>query len=172
MPFDATGIALSSHLIDHLIAIGVAPVPLSVVDTHKRAVVEEFSASMHGRSLVRNGAATWRALHLYRELEILECPRKHLGMTNDVSAAPREIIELADRVARKIENAEFELEWFYTDPVLNVICTGQRACLGIWDNGRVVAIAGHDGCAPVVSLSPAPPRAFWRRWLRMARIGS
>jgi hypothetical protein len=74
-------------------------------------------------------------------------------------------------VAREIEDAEFELEWFYTDPVLNVIFAGQRACLGIWDNGRVVAITGHEGCAPVVSLLRSGEE-LWRRWLRMARIGS
>jgi hypothetical protein len=76
-------------------------------------------------------------------------------------------MRLAERVAREIRDAEFEMEWFYTDPVLNVIYSGQKACLGIWDNGRVVAIADHDGYTMPIAPPDAVDGPFWRRWLRM-----
>jgi hypothetical protein len=166
MPFDATTLPLSNQITDRLVAIGIVPVPLTEVEEHKRKVIMNFSTSMRGRGLVRTGVAIWRTLHLYRNLEILECPRKHVGMTDDVSAAPRPIIQLAERVSREMRDAEFELEWFYTDPIVNVVCSGHRACLGIWDNGRVVAIADHDGYVPPVTIADRSA-SFWRRWLRL-----
>ncbi len=166
MPFDATTLSLSSGLVDRLVAIGITPVPLRVVNEHKQKVIEDFCTSMRGRSLVRNRAAMWRTLHIYRDLEILEVPKKHIGPTVDVSAAPRPIVQLTQRVARELKDADFELEWFYTDPIVNVICGGQRACLGIWDGGRVVAMAGHDGYDIQIAAAARSTGGFWRRWFR------
>jgi len=170
MPFDATVLALSPSLSDRLTAMGIRPVPLDVVDGHKQQVIRDFSTSMRGRALVRSGAATWRTLHIYRALEILAKPRKHIGPTMDISAAPRAIRQLAERVSIEMSDAEFELDWFYTDPVLNVVCGGQRACLGIWDRGRIVAIADHDGYVSADFVTAAPNKAFWRRWVDLFRL--
>jgi hypothetical protein len=168
MPFDATTLPLSNEIADRLVAIGITPVPLAVVHEYKRKVIVDFSASVRGRDLVLNGTAIWRTLRMYRDLKILERPRKYLGMTNDVSAAPKPIINLAHRVSREIGDAEFELEWFDTDPVLNVICGGRKACLGIWDHGRIVAIADRDDILFPGTIPGAPGTSFWRRWLRIS----
>jgi hypothetical protein len=144
--------------------MGIIPVPSDVVAAHKRRVIEDFSRTFYGRDLVRRGTAVWRTLHLYRALEVLRAPRQHLGMTDDVSAAPREIVQLAGDVAERVRDAEFELEWFYTDPVLNVVSGRDKACLGVWDHGWTIAIAGRDWNPPVVSHPPAPAMPFWRRW--------
>ena len=169
MPFDATDLALSTSLLDRLTAVGIRPVPSDVVHEHKQHVIRDFSTSMRGRALVRSGAATWRTLHIYRALEILARPRKHTGPTIDISAAPRAIIKLAERVSIEMSDAEFELDWFYTDPVLNVVGSGQRACLGIWDSGRIVAIADHDGFASADFSDAAPRKTFWRRCIGLFR---
>lgn len=169
MPFDATDLALSTSLLDRLTALGIRPVPSCVVVEHKEQVIRDFSTSMRGRALVRSGAATWRTLHIYRALEILAKPRKHIGPTIDISAAPRAIARLAERVSIEMSDAEFELDWFYTDPVLNVVCGGQRACLGIWDRGRIVAIADHEGFVSADPISATPNKAFWRRCVDLFR---
>jgi hypothetical protein len=163
MPLDATDFSLPNLLAERLSAMGINPVPSSVVDEYKDKVIRNFSTSMRGRSLVRNGAAAWRALHVYGNFEVLELPRKHIGPTIDISAAPQAIIQLARRVSRELSDAEFELEWFYTDPILNVVSGGSKACLGIWDSGRIMAIAEHDGYEPAHCSADAPKRAFWRR---------
>jgi len=168
MPFDATSLSLTSHIADRLLAMGITPVPPSVVDQHKEKVVAAFCTSMRGRGLVRSGAAVWSTLHIYRSLEILRRPRRHLGMTSDVSAAPRPILRLAEHVSREMRDVEFEVEWFYTDPILNVVCGGRRACLGVWDNGKIVAIADHEDYVPHDADEAAPRVAFWRRWLGLS----
>ena len=167
MPFDATTISLSDDLTDRLTAMHIEPVPLHVVNEHKDRTIKEFCRTMRGRGLVRSGAAAWRTLHMYRNLEILKIPRRHIGPTLDISAAPRPIVDLAERVAYDIRNAEFELEWFYTDPVLNVVWGGQRACLGVWDGGRIVAIAAHEGYVPEDPVAAEPKPSLWRRFLEL-----
>ena len=68
-----------------------------------------------------------------------------MGFSDDYSAAPSEIVNLAGRVDREVQGATFELDYFDTDPVLNVVYPfdGKRhkACLGIWDHAKVIAIA-------------------------------
>jgi hypothetical protein len=164
MPFDATVLSVSNELADRLRLIGIREVHLNVVNEHKARVIRDFSRSLRGRGLVRSGAAAWRTLHMYRNLDILECPRREIGPTIDVSPAPAPINDLARRVSRELADAEFELEWFYTDPVLNVYCGGQKACLGIWDDGRIVAIAEHEGYVPAPAYQP-PQEPLWRRWI-------
>jgi hypothetical protein len=91
--------------------------------------------------------------------------RRDIRPTLDVSAAPEPINALARRVCRELEDAEFELEWFYTDPALNVVWAGQTACLGISDGGRVVAIAEHEEYIPPAPADLPPHAPIWRRWV-------
>jgi len=164
MPFDSAHASTAARLADRLSAMGIQPVSSDVVTEHKNKVIRDFSTSMRGRSLVRNGAAVWQVLHIYRDIQALERPSRHLGPTIDISAAPQPIIQLARRISRELKEAEFEIEWFYTDPVVNVVCGGQRACLGIWDRGRIVAIAQHDGYVePICSIPESPREAVWKR---------
>jgi len=72
--------------------------------------------------------------------------------------------DLAHCVADELADAEFELEWFYTDPILKLICGSQTACLGIWDNGQIVAIAGCEGYVPTAHAHQPQQEPFWRRW--------
>jgi hypothetical protein len=76
-----------------------------------------------------------------------------LMTTPDQTAAPAEIIKVAATVHRNIWDAKFTVEYFYDDPILNVTyCdldgTIHDECLGIWDHGRIIAIAGMPDRKP------------------------
>jgi hypothetical protein len=45
------------------------------------------------------------------------------------------------KVDRRIEDATFRLSYFDTDPILYVSYNDRNACLGIWNDGEIVAIA-------------------------------
>lgn len=69
-----------------------------------------------------------------------------LMSTPDGSAAPSAIIKVAAKVHRAIAGAKFSVAFFADDPILNVTYLDQNGelhhdCLGIWDHGKVIAIA-------------------------------
>jgi hypothetical protein len=180
MPFDSISTfaesvpsAIKSTPGNTLAAIGIQPVPDDVVTAHKRQMVDAFRAkSRYNADLVDSGRAFWEERTLL-QLRYGDCAQhsrnfEYLAnqlraapgilMTPDTRPPPRAIIDIARTVHGAITGAAFSIEYFYDDPILIVryadTCgESHRACLGIWNQGKVVAIAAQ------------PPRADW--WSRL-----
>lgn len=147
MPLDATGsiTEVTSHAvavtpnIDPLAELQIVPVAKTVYLNHKKKISRMYSGQFYP-------SARWETVQLRRPYLRQQLAKLPIGsMAHDRSAAPEPVIRLAERVARHIKSAEFAVEYFYTDPILNVTYQHagrvQVACLGIWDKGDIVAIA-------------------------------
>jgi hypothetical protein len=183
MPFDSmyhgtwvqSDLTVTSPLVwNTLAAIGIIPVPMADVDRHKAQVTACYRAlSLHHAQMVADGRARWqthwiKSIGAFDPDEVDYPPfaiiRKRLAkwpdhfQTPDQSPAPRAIIKVAERVHEKITGASFGVAYFYNDPILLVNYTDANRCqhtecLGIWDNGKVVALA------------VMPPRRSWLKRL-------
>lgn len=145
MPFDALTTDLKSN--DALANLGIVPVPWTLVEDYKRTIVRRFAdRSYHNWCLVDRQFAIWRNMPLHGDLakRLAHPPTKHHS-TEDITGAPKPLIDLAVHVRNRVSDAVFSLEYFDTDPVLNVRYGGQIACLGIWDQGQLVHIAEWQG---------------------------
>ena len=145
MPYDGLKVLQNSRAIE----IGLVPVPKSVAEKHKADFERKFRR-WHWFGINRSaidGGARWANITLEGVSDDLEYWLKHppIGMTNDRSGAPQALIDLALKVRATLINPVFEIEYFYTDPILNVIYEDgfdvRKDCLGIWDNGKIIAIA-------------------------------
>jgi hypothetical protein len=149
MPFDAREFPIET--IDPLERMGITPVPEQFVRRYKAAYKKAFIARCNLRNV------QWRTIRL-TPIHLDESGKRlrrflvdpiHGGrsISDDRSAAPPELIDLALKVNAEVERAEFSLDYFYTDPVLYVSYRFagrlRKACLGIWDHGVIQAIAGN-----------------------------
>ena len=180
MPFDTAAykpeIDFPAITGNTLAAIGISPVPREVAENHKTKVIQQFRAEgQESAHLVNSGLALWltRQLAIDDDGNVFHEPdfraiRRQLTpgwpWTSTRRGAPAEIVQVAETVHHGIEQAKFSLEFFYTDPILNVTYTDtnnrvHHDCLGIWDQGKVVAIAQTSGPAP--SPAPSSPAAPW-----------
>ncbi len=169
MPFDDTSIRSEIDIPPKIVkntlaAIGITPVPREVAAAHKAKMLAAFAAeSEYNAHLVWSDVARW-ATTARRRYSRKSLPARLMQQgidywTNDPSAAPQEIIDIAKIVRKEISGAEFAIEWFYIDPILNVYYTGHDGvhhndCLGIWLNGQTVEIA-----------TVGKMRKKWLRWL-------
>jgi hypothetical protein len=137
MPLDSAG------FLDPLVMLGITPVPKDLVDAYKA----NYRTIWLSRYAVRRPEAChWRTVKQgKRKLEtFLASPMQFRNYATDQSAAPAKLIDLALRVQTMIPDAEFSVDYFDRDPVLNVTYEfngKQKACLGIWDEGKIKAIA-------------------------------
>lgn len=166
MPFDST--VIDRVVTDNTLkSIGLVPVPSRVVQRHKATVLELFQAqSSLNRSLVRQGLAKWKRRLVMRSADgsvtnqtIKRALTLDTVMTPDPTAPPDAIVDIVKTVHQQIEKSEFTIEYFYDDPIVNVEYTDatgkfHRDCLGIWDNGKVIAIA-----------SSTTGRIGWMSWV-------
>jgi len=144
MPFDATTHrSMTVRHPDALRNMGLVPVSWWRVRHHKRTVAANWKAQYRGTSsafvLARWQTISISRLNLLAELTV---PLRRVR-TQDISAAPPQLIDLAMEVDRTVEDARFSLQYFDIDPILQISYDADRrvACLGIWDKGKIIAIA-------------------------------
>jgi hypothetical protein len=144
MPLDAAVQAPAPDIqippFDELTAIGVTPLDPDFVRRYK---IDYHNSHQGG------GSASWLAINL-RDYDLrydlrggaLQRARRYYRGSNTV---PRALRRLALTVSKQVTQPEFEIEYFYVDPILNVTYgpkyNRRKACLGIWDKGRVTHIA-------------------------------
>lgn len=151
MPLDATGEVLLGHnsaMYDPLERMGIVPIDAAFVGQYKAEYrAEIILTKLRRQHRVSRGiewlTATAEMFHSVRHFLYsgLDC-----YMASDRSAAPPELVALAERVEKGILGAEFSIDYLYIDPVLNVtypVGDGKRTvcCLGIWDKGVLKKIA-------------------------------
>jgi hypothetical protein len=164
MPFDGTQ-DQAVPVKRSLAWLGIEPVQRSVAERHKDKMLNEFVAKgAYEAMMVKRGQAHWQTCRIvsFAEFKYIEqqllCPM--YAATPDVSGAPKALIDLARTVHKSIPKAEFSIEYFYDDPILNVDyqdAEGQKhhECLGIWNEGELVEIA-------TVTATPLPRKlTFW-----------
>ena len=142
MPFDAyTHSSLTVQHPDALRNMGVVPVSSYRVRRHKIAVASLWR--LQHKAEVASTLARWQTVPIARDelVASLATPLKR-NSTDDRSPAPQALINLATDVSHHIKDATFQLSYFDTDPILHVKYGNRTACLGIWDQGKIVAIAG------------------------------
>lgn len=166
MPFDSISPADSATVIvgNSLSAIGIVPVAREVAEAHKEKMLKWFSGlSRDNADLVRARSARWKLVGFQTATMLANIPSDipHL----EISPPPADIQDIAGRVEREIEGAEFSVEYFNKDPILNVTYRDARGaphheCLGVWDGANTIAIATVRDQARVVH--PTMRTAFRR----------
>lgn len=154
MPFDNTNVVRESAVRDPPVSpdplerLGIIPVPAEFVREYKRKYREVFiSRASRGpgpyewKNFVLPVAPTNGHLRWFLSGEI---SKALIG--SDLSDAPKPLFDVAERVRDTLPTATFSLDYFYRDPLLyaHYLVGGapRIACLGIWDKGKIVAIAG------------------------------
>lgn len=136
MPLDATGLDLT---LDPLEKIGIRPISEAVVTAYKA----DYRAKFLAADPKGPGPFEWRTFS-YSSTPLwshfLVVPWEGV-----VVQVPEAVVDLAHRVEREVEGAEFSVDYFYRDPVLHISYRWRgemrKAYLAIWDNGVVQAIA-------------------------------
>jgi len=172
MPLDDTGKTIELPDLDvptdPLARIGITPVPADFVIKYKRDYRNAWLRAGHGEG--KPGPFMWRTVtyqnwreasvrtgrrHATSLLDFLASPMKYTSAVNDrTGPPPPELVSLAVTVANNPEmvraDATFSVDYFYTDPILNVHyfeAPGQdhhKACLGIWNGSNLVTIASKE----------------------------
>ena len=134
---------------NHLAGVILEPLSPALVEDHKAAVVEAFCAeSPRNRALFKTKHAYWTTTKPVSDRHFLMAELATYG-------APLAVKTLARRIKRDVPEAEFSLQWFYDDPILDVIYRGEVTHVAIWNRGQVLAIA-----------KTMPPRRRWFDWFR------
>jgi hypothetical protein len=157
---------LEQSLPDFLTAMGIVPVAKEFVAKHKADVLARVIAQYPRlRRVVR-----WRETRPPKQLILILLEKGLMGYSSaDNSPAPAEIIGLVRDVTRRApQDATFGIEYCYIDPIVNVYYKGpmgenRSACLGIWANGKTVAIAKRLPKGPWLDRSLAWVHALFRR---------
>lgn len=187
MPLDATGSIIILED-DALTRIGVTPVPYALVQRYKAEYKARWMRLPSNRVL--RGPFEWRTIYfvVWRAEEgfrrygksdltktlktitltdFLAAPTKFNMRSSDRTPPPKELVDLATMVEKNLPDAQFSVEYFDTDPVLNVHYGETYACLGIWDKGEIIAIADHN---PITSTRPKGFLARLRQTLFMGGL--
>ena len=159
MPFDGSSQSALTETIrpvgGTLAALGIQAVSRKVVKAHQKKVLREYAEQgPYEAFMVATHRAYWRvtkpltAANFKSVKQMLRNPVGTIAL--DKSGAPNEIIALAELVHQHIQPAAFTVGYFYDDPILKVFYIDDHGnehneCLGIWDHGRVVAIADTSG---------------------------
>ena len=142
--FDAA-VAVTPNRLAGIILEPLSPV---AVEDHKAAIIKEFcTSSARHKALWKSGSAYWTATRPTHDLRLLMSELAQFR-------APLVVKTLARRINREVPEAEFRLQWFYDDPILDVLYQGEVTHVAIWNHGQVLAIA-----------TAAPPRAGFYGWL-------
>lgn len=175
MPFDSVMSSFDLNpanviVVNPLTQLGISPVPRCVAEHHKAKVLAAYrERGPLAIDLLDTGRVGWTERRIFNHDSVgrRRTDRKYFRSqlersagryTLDVSYPPKPLIALAMTVHRALPNAVFSVEYFDTDPILNVSYTDpldvdHRDCLGIWNEGEVVAIAEQA------------PRPGW--WVRL-----
>ena len=134
MPFDTTQPVTEQavSLTARLAQIGIIPVP----EEQWRDYMDEVR-----RRYCHRARARWCTLDV-----------NHNNLRSQLRQfrSPERVIGLAERVRQHLPDARFQVKSFYTDPLLFVEWYDRdalyppsfyTACLGIWDRGKLIAIA-------------------------------
>jgi hypothetical protein len=173
MPFDFTNgqadqlLKTDRSRIDPLQRLGIIPIPIADVTTHKQDYERRWRQHYPSRTMTWMVVSfeSWKRVHDNRTPhtleEFLQNPTGH-AYSSDKTPAPAELRTLAGQVQDEIPEATFAVEYFDVDPICWVEYDHngkhQRAALGIWDGSKMVVRAGKT--APV---TVAPPKSRWRR---------
>jgi hypothetical protein len=149
MPFDSL---VRDTVIDPLTRLGITPIPQETVSAYKKAYKQEWLRThpgFRGIDTVRWRTARRKSRAMASVASFLINPLEKSWNADDRTGAPKELIDLAEVVRSEIPDADFSVEFFSTDPILQVeyACDGQRvkACLGIWEAGKIKMIARQEG---------------------------
>lgn len=151
---------------DPLEALGIVPVPRDFVRAYRKDYLTAFLRKHNPTvscSWDKISYDEWKGRHRKNATlaDFLANPTS-ARFASDKSHAPAELVRLAHHVQKYMPNAEFLVEYFDIDPILQVVYDldgeYQIACLGIWDKGRITRIAEHPHI-------PAPPSLRW--WQRL-----
>lgn len=177
MPFDSLGPHIETESVtDPLERLGITPVPPEFVNAYMKEYREKFLAGhppgpgpfTWRRIYPRSVPASHRSIAAFMGLmsSIEQRPFGQVG--GSIGSAPRELVDLAEQVRREIPDAEFSIDYFDRDPIVNVAyglgAVRREVCLGIWDKGEIKAIAGTRGAAP--ETGAVPPASVWGRLFR------
>jgi hypothetical protein len=130
MPLDALGLVAT----DDLTALGIIPVPNTVLIQHMQRMLDRH----HGP------ARQWFSLPLYGRIadQLARVDRLPDMSMPRWSSAPWRVRRLADKVQTALPEATFTLGYFYRDPYLSVQYGRKDVCLAIWlHRFHLVAIA-------------------------------
>ncbi len=145
MPFDDTTRK------ETLTEMGITPIPADVVTRHKRKIEAPHRRKLHG------WAYQWQTVSIPATALRSNLIRLPVPVMDgkDLSGAPEKIIKLAETIAERVENPEFQVHYYADDPILTVDYgpnfNRQRATLAIWlkrnglgrliGDSKVIAIA-------------------------------
>jgi len=154
MPLDSLGSKLVNYLptvTDPFERIGIVPVSKDFVAKHKKAYREAWKRDNPNAGFARWATATFNPNKVAvdrlsparpRTLkDFLHDPTWNSSYSSDRTSAPKALVALALMVQKQEPDAIFSVDHFYDDPVLNVTIDGQKGCLGIWYDNKVMAIA-------------------------------
>ncbi len=158
MPFDNTNVLRESAVRDPPVSpdplerLGIIPVPPEFVEFYKKDYRKRFLASKGPKG---PGPFKWLDCIMdYSDVSVRWFLTRHpiYFTSDDASAAPDEVIDLAEKVVRNVSGARLSLSYFYTDPIVSVHYRfdgeQREACLAIWDRGAVIAIANQPVVIP------------------------
>lgn len=144
MPFDANPTFIATEAHETIAQLRISPVDPDVVRRHKAQMIEAFQReSPFHSNLIRRGWAAWQTARIPRKDLILGLSQPFFAERG--SGAPPKVLRLAQEVADRSATALFSMEFFDKDPILHIAVGDETACLGIWNKGRVIALAGLDG---------------------------
>ena len=137
MPLDSTGKLRPDYtLTDPMQAIGITPVPLSVIYRHKAKMEDRYRHRAYAR-WIEVDIPTEKLERRLADLTCYRLPKK--------AAAPQAVIAMATRVKQEFPHARFMLGYFETDPYLVAVLPEMTAYLGLWtSHRRLKAIARHE----------------------------
>jgi hypothetical protein len=124
--------------------LGIIPVPEDFVKQYKKDYRAERGYSVGSRWLtVRFNPKTWDLKTFLRDGLRNRGDNTHYvgAFVTDKTAAPKKLVALALHVQEHFPDAKFETHCYQHDPVLYATLDGQKGCLGIWDNGELIACA-------------------------------
>lgn len=126
-----------------LMSLGIVPVAQEVVEQYKAEYLEAVIAKRRQQHRsVRH--VKWQTLVLstYKLATFEEFLGIHTEyMSSDRSLPPPELIALAEHVRTAMPSADFAIEYLDVDPIMWVLLGDKKVCLGIWNEGAIIAMA-------------------------------
>lgn len=123
--------------------LGIVPVPEDFVKRYRRDYLENISVPGTRWLTAKFNPKTWDLKTFLRKG--LQNRGENTSFANayvtDKTAAPKKLVALALQVQEQFPDAKFETAYCMYDPILYATIEDEKGCLGIWDEGRMIAIA-------------------------------
>lgn len=142
MPLDSSGTQLLDYaltVVNPLAKMGIVPIAKALVTQYKKnyrvawTTANPYSHVPGWKTVKHNPKRTLQSF--------LKEPLATRFFADDATAVPKKLAALALLVHQEIPDAQFSVDYFDVDPVLNVSINRTKWCLGIWDNGKLKCIA-------------------------------